>query len=121
MWQGLAIAHQKKSGEWQEWSPAVSPVLRTCLRQIQFLSPAASVPARAHIYSGSNAHRFLGEICAGLHSPLLGETEVFGQFRAFRDQHNWSPTWTELLDSIEADARKVRRIFMSGLGAQSYG
>lgn len=66
-------------------------------------------------------HRFLVEICSGLHSPLLGETEVFGQFRDFRNAQEWPAPWIPLLDAVEEDVKKIRRNHLLHLGAQSYG
>jgi glutamyl-tRNA reductase len=64
----------------------------------------------------------LVEICSGLHSPLFGETEIFGQFRAFRvAQGAWDSRWNELLDAVEEDVRKVRRTHLVDIGSQSYG
>lgn len=121
MWQELVIVHLDP----KENVPASAGfVWRTCLRQILFLAPGSSYqpnfPFRS-VYRGHGAHRFLVEICAGLHSPLLGETEVFGQFRAFRDAQTWADAWEPLLDAVEEDVRKIRRQHLTSLGAQSYG
>lgn len=119
MWQELSLVHSKPRD-----TICAGSVWRTCLRQIKFLPPGASygLPvAEGEFFSGIQAHRFLVEICAGLHSPLLGETEVFGQFRAFREAHTWHPAWLPLLDAVEEDVKKLRRQHLKSLGAQSYG
>ena len=121
MWHELNIVHLDP----KEILPSeLGPVWRTCLRQIVFLAPGAHYSGRApvrDVLRGHELHRFLVEICSGLHSPLLGETEVFGQFRAFRDQHRWHHAWEPLLDAVEEDVRKIRRRYLTNLGAQSYG
>ncbi|MGH9904348.1 MAG: hypothetical protein ACRD8U_02050, partial [Pyrinomonadaceae bacterium] len=54
----------------------------TCLRRIVFVPPdqvaAISVirGTSSDIYHGEDAYRFLLEAICGLHSPLVGETEV---------------------------------------------
>lgn len=120
MWHELSLIH----GKTETLFPASALVWRTCLRQVQFLNPGASYGqpiAGGELYKGTQAHRFLVEICAGLHSPLLGETEIFGQFKTFRDQSVWHSAWNSLLDAVEEDVKKIRRTFLTNLGSQSYG
>lgn len=121
MWQHLNIVHLDP----KEIVPSdLGPIWRTCLRQIVFLAPGAryqgTAPVR-EVRGGHDLHCMLVEICSGLHSPLLGETEVFGQFRAFREQHRWHEAWEPLLDAVEEDVKKIRRKYLTNLGAQSYG
>jgi glutamyl-tRNA reductase len=120
MWQNLSLVHGKP----ETLFPASALVWRTCLRQVQFLLPGSVYGqpiAGGEMYSGTQAHRFLVEVCAGLHSPLLGETEIFGQFKSFRDQSIWHSAWDSLLDAVEEDVKKIRRNFLTNLGSQSYG
>jgi glutamyl-tRNA reductase len=120
MWQELTLVHRPTvpgspplGGEGNLW--------RTCLRELLFLEPGTLTAPGEPSASGLAAHQLLVEICGGLHSPLFGETEVFGQFRAFRERQSWDPLWEALLDSVEEDVRKLRRTHLKGLGAQSYG
>ncbi len=122
MWQELVLVHRdSKAGE----SPleGKGQLWRTCLRELLFLDPG-SLPTHFEnlkLRSGLDAHRTLVEICSGLHSPLFGETEVFGQFRAFRENQQIDPRWNSLLDAVEEDVRKLRRRFLTDIGSQSYG
>ncbi len=119
MWQELSIIHGKPDSR-----PLEGLLWRTCLRQIQFLPPGAVSGApvsSGEYYRGIEVHRYLVEICAGLHSPLLGETEVFGQFRDFRAAQAWPDQWLPLLDAVEEDVKKIRRHHLLNLGSQSYG
>jgi glutamyl-tRNA reductase len=112
MWQALTIAHRKPGiglPQGTTW--------KTCLRELDFGARDDSAEA----YTGFDAHRFLVEVCSGLHSPLFGETEVFGQFRAFRAAHEWHPAWNEFFDAVEEDVRKLRRTHLVDIGSQSYG
>lgn len=96
---------------------------RTCLREIFFVEPGSAPQhfENAKLRSGFEAHRALVEICSGLHSPLFGETEVFGQFKAFREAYELGPLWDSLLDAVEEDVRKLRRQHLTDIGSQSYG
>jgi glutamyl-tRNA reductase len=119
MWQDLAVAH-RKSGTPAPELRGEGPRWKTCLRDLLF-APPGCLPSGGELRRGLDAHRFLVEICSGLHSPLFGETEVFGQFRAFRAAQDWHPAWSELLDAVEEDVRKVRRTHLVDIGSQSYG
>ncbi len=120
MWQELTMVHRPTT-------PGAPPLFgqgklwRTCLRELFFLDPGLKPEDSSQAISGLAIHQLLVEICSGLHSPLFGETEVFGQYRAFREQQNWDPLWESLLDAVDEDVRKLRRIHLKSLGAQSYG
>lgn len=119
MWQELSIIHSKPDSRSLE-----GLLWRTCLRQIQFLPPGSiggAAVSSGDFYRGIEVHRFLVEVCAGLHSPLLGETEVHGQFRDFKAAQEWPAPWIPLLDAVEEDVKKIRRNHLLHLGAQSYG
>ncbi len=78
------------------------------------------------VFTESEAYQFLLEVISGLHSPVLGETEVLGQFREFArmqaesnspDSRRFRP-WSMLL--LE-DCKAIRQEFLRGLGGDSYG
>jgi glutamyl-tRNA reductase len=122
MWQELVLVHRdSKAGE--KPLQGAGQLWRTCLRELLFLEPGTAPRdfENVQLRSGLDAHRALVEICSGLHSPLFGETEVFGQFKAFRDSHAVDPRWEPLLDAVEEDVRKLRRKFLTDIGSQSYG
>ena len=103
---------------------APRPVWRTCLREIEFADDDhAEAPAGATATSGADAYRLLLEIVCGLHSPLAGETQVQGQFKAFLDSlQNPADAWIKQLGRrVLTDARAVREMHLRGLGARSYG
>jgi glutamyl-tRNA reductase len=126
MWQELALIH-RACGKTTRPLQGPGHAWATCLRQILFLPPGEAGWSRTNTLSGDelfigfSAHRFLLEICSGLHSPLFGETEVFGQFRSFRESNEFHPAWRQLLDALEEDVKKVRRTHLKDLGSQSYG
>ncbi len=103
---------------------------QTCLRRIVFLHRSepltfADKPG-TEIYYSREAYQFLLEVICGLHSPLVGENAVMGQFRTFRNTADFSNTeWGDFLRKLTTevlvDARQVRHRHLQGLGSQSYG
>ena len=65
------------------------PTFGTCLRQITFI-PANEANQMSfpdgELFVGESATAFLISILCGLHSPILGETEVLGQFKTFLEK-----------------------------------
>jgi glutamyl-tRNA reductase len=106
------------------------PVWKTCLRQIAFL-PARQAEqlkvAGDEIYDHSDAFAFLLEVVCGLRSPVIGETEVFGQFKNFVATHAESPLLSNtlslrnFLQAVIQSAKSLRAEHLVGLGSQGYG
>ena len=105
---------------------------QTCLRRIVLLNQAESRPLLAtarsglEIYRGSDAYRFLLEVTCGLRSPLIGETEVLGQFREFCAKakfpaNSWGWFLRQLTSELIVDAKRVRHHNLESLGCRSYG
>jgi glutamyl-tRNA reductase len=105
---------------------------QTCLRRIVLLNQTESRPLLAEarsgleIHRGSDAYRFLLEVTCGLRSPLIGETEVLGQFREFCAKTKFPATsWGWFLRQITSDlivdAKRVRHRTLESLGCRSYG
>lgn len=97
-------------------------VWRTCVRQVTLVDRPAEVPAGAEAWHDSAAYAHLLEVICGLHSPIVGETEVLHQFKEFAEHlppthHGWREVCTRLL----ADARAVRARHLVSLGSRSYG
>ncbi|HUF23551.1 MAG TPA: hypothetical protein VMN81_05430 [Vicinamibacterales bacterium] len=96
---------------------------RTCLREVTFLDPGADPDAAGEPLAGADAYGFLLETICGLRSPMLGETQVQGQFRAFLA--SLAPADASWLGAIGrqlmADARLVRERHLRGLGSRCYG
>jgi glutamyl-tRNA reductase len=102
---------------------------QTCLRRIVFLHRSEleqRTSSRLEIYSGREAYQFLLEVICGLHSPLVGENAVMGQFRKFRTsavfpETTWGRFLRDLTTDLLVDARQVRHHHLQNLGSQSYG
>lgn len=105
----------------------------TCLRHIVIanLDEAAELAAQAQgpndqILRGEQAYSLLLEIICGLHSPLVGETEVYGQFKNAVSQFSlpatpWGTMLAKAFKALFEDAKKVRDQHLKDLGSQSYG
>ena len=105
--------------------PAFGPaavVWRTCVRQVVFVDDHDAIPHGLPAWHDEAAYAHLLEVVCGLHSPIVGETEVLHQFRVFADS---LPATLSLLRDVcarlLADARTVRARHLIGLGSRSYG
>ncbi len=124
MIQDLRIIHRRKPSQFCATEFSGIPVWSTCLRSLAFVPGDFSAPLEVsdEVYAGQEAYQFLLEIACGLHSPILGETEVFGQFKVFSQE--WlkaQPGRATLVQRILNDAKAIRSEHLSGLGNQSYG
>lgn len=119
--QDFILVHRKQNG-----NPLVLnvPTWTTCLRQIAFLKSWELEEAKNQIkdvdqiFEGHQALQFLIQVVCGLQSPLIGETEVHGQFKKFIVDH---PELKNLGEAILVAAKKVRSDHLIDLGSQSYG
>jgi glutamyl-tRNA reductase len=119
----LYIVHRRKPFHFPQEMDA--PVWSTCLRSLAFVRAdqiAELAQDGDEFYAREQAYQFLLEIVCGLHSPILGETEVFGQFKAFTTA--WlelQPQRAALIQRIFGDAKGIRAQHLENLGIQSYG
>jgi glutamyl-tRNA reductase len=126
MLSGLHVVHKLHpvSGD-SERIAGHGPVFKTCLRLIQInWVESHEEPLLTQGFEhmmGDKAYKFLLETVCGLHSPVVGETEVFGQFKIFRNAQDWSYPLNVVLDNLIADTKKIRGHFLTDLGGQSYG
>ena len=99
-------------------------VWRTCLRDIGFLDldDDADVPAHVDRLENEAAYTLLLEVICGLRSPLVGETQVMGQFKQFVNSlgDDAEPVRRVAQDLLR-DARQIRTDCLQGLGARAYG
>jgi glutamyl-tRNA reductase len=96
----------------------------TCLRGILITTSGFPVEfgdePPTETYRGEAAYAWLLEVLAGLHSPLLGETEVLGQFRE-QIIFPLGPSVPNFLKGIVEDVKKIRRDCLQNLGQKTYG
>ncbi len=98
---------------WMDWS--------TCVRQMRIGFRDWLTDDANEGVQGKQAYEFLLEVICGLHSPMLGETEVFGQFRERVLKNEGHPRIAKLGLSLISDAKKIRDGYLTNLGANSYG
>lgn len=103
-------------------------VWKTCLREIAILDSRQLRPEDLRpddeVYTREDGYRFLLEVICGLHSPLVGETEVFGQFKNFAVRAQEGPggqCTAPWIQRLIADAKRIRTNHLTGLGGRSYG
>lgn len=104
-------------------------VWKTCQRQIIFLDQTdlteIEINNSEQLFSGLDAEVFLAEILSGLKSPLIGETEVFGQFKLWWSQVSKDLIWKNQnrsrIENIFSLVKMIREKVFCGQGSQSYG
>lgn len=97
-------------------------VWRTCLREIAFVAEGSPLPASVEALQDEAAYAHLLTVICGLGSPIIGETEVMAQFKAFASalpaEH---ADLREVSERLLIDARRVRARHLTDLGSRSYG
>jgi len=103
-------------------------VWSTCQREIGFYWSEDWVDDYAEgddIYIGFSGLQFLTEVISGLHSELIGETEVQGQFKVFIESElSKIPQFSVIkpwLQKVLTLVKNVRAEFFCGTGVSSYG
>ena len=106
-------------------SPLPDAVIwRTCLRDIGFVDgdDESDLPAGVDRLDDAPAYALLLEVVCGLRSPLAGETQVMGQFKAFvKALGSDGDRVRRLAQRVLTDAREIRTDHLQGLGARAYG
>lgn len=130
----IILVHRKSNQEFTSLAADTSSlalVWKTCLRQIVIFQNDNSdfkqnmgLSDLDEIHENEDALKLLIEILCGLHSPVFGETEVFGQFKKYIEtlpaEHVFksSPNLTQF---IFKTVKEVRSQFLKQAGGMSYG
>ncbi|MBX2987963.1 MAG: hypothetical protein KF802_08695 [Bdellovibrionaceae bacterium] len=101
----------------------------TCLREILFVEDELSQDEfqsvkGIEVYQDEQAVMFLLEVLCGLHSPVLGETEVMGQFKNYLSQipeDHLLRREPGFLPFLQNTTKEARTKFLSATGSLSYG
>jgi glutamyl-tRNA reductase len=123
--QDYILVHRKRNGNPLELSV---PIWSTCLRQIAFVKRdefselQEKIEAADETFEADAAVEFLLQVICGLKSPVLGETEVQGQFKQFvsdniifqKDLRGWG-------EALLSQAKRIRSLHIQNMGAGSYG
>jgi glutamyl-tRNA reductase len=111
-----------------QWVPGQGPavsggiVWRTCLREIAFVANGSPLPDAVEALHGEAAYAHLLNVICGLGSPIIGETEVMAQFKAFASSlPDEQAALREVSERLLIDARVVRARHLTGMGSRSYG
>jgi glutamyl-tRNA reductase len=137
MFNDLVLIHRRGGQSGLLQSPVAKQIensffLPTCLRQVavfpedQFESVASALSESDELYRGRAAYQFFLEVICGLQSPLIGETEIFGQFKNAMSALSAAQTPMALklrrfLNALNEDAKRIRGLHLKDLGSQSYG
>ena len=122
----LKLFHLKQAGEIQKpLLPRGYWHFATCLRSI-VISEDFGLPdvlEDYEFYQGRQAYGFLLEVVCGLHSPMIGETEIFGQFKDFvcKNKNEFNSEMNHIVSHLLQEAKKIRNDFLQNLGCTSYG
>ncbi len=105
--------------------------LQTCLRKTIFFSEAqfeffkvedAKLASGFDLYTGFAAVEYMVKVLSGLESPVVGETEVLGQFKKqIIPQLEKKSDLKEVIQFILNLVKTIRTKHLIGLGSQSYG
>lgn len=133
----LILIHRPRNGNALEQSPEQrlqfeAAIWSTCLRQIGFVHSRDfsqfenSLLSTDEIYQGEAAFAFILEVVCGLKSPLMGETEVQGQFKQFVSEmpNKYPSLWgaySTFFQGVQSESKRVRTVHLKNLGSQSYG
>lgn len=126
MTQDFILLHRTGPERYRLREEASAFSFMTCLRHIVIADVdtiADLAPQGGTVLRAEDAYRFLLEVICGLHSPLVGETEVAGQFKNTVAAFG-APAGSTLAKTFKAlfeDAKKVRDAHLKDLGSQSYG
>ena len=118
---------EKKEEICKDWLRANNLVLwETCVRQV--IIGTEYVPHNLKnfkVVKSVKAYRFLLEVLCGLHSPMIGETEIMCQYKALINPDNDHLKYTTIefsfWNNLLKEAKQVRSRFLQNYGQQSYG
>jgi glutamyl-tRNA reductase len=115
-------------------APYDKVVFETCLRKIYFFQTdkvsldsdgVLGCDSSHRLYSGSAAIDFLLQLLCGLHSRILGETEIFGQFKEFIKRPEVVNSFLFInpgfVRFITGTVKEARETYIRHWGVKSYG
>jgi hypothetical protein len=84
---------------------------------------AARVPAveGLEIFEGADGYRFLLRVATGLESQIVGETDIFGQFKEAWRKCAGGVELGVLMQKLFEDTKDIRSRYLQNLGGASYG
>lgn len=125
----LIIVHHPYQGSVEKnWPVDTGVVWQTCRRRLLFFDEHSfenyQLTGQEEVYRDIEAEEFLIEVLCGLKSPLVGETEVFGQFKIWwqnLENLSFKQKYEARIQLIYSVVKRIREESLCGLGSQSYG
>lgn len=105
-------------------------IFKTCLRELIILDEMDFLSLKAKgldlksykVYKSYSGLNYIIKVLSGLESPVLGETEVLGQFKSqILEQLDLKPKFKEVVQFIMSMVKLVRSKHLIGLGSKTYG
>lgn len=132
--ESLRVIHlSKRRADFELLRTSVEPALTeafafdSCQRKLwilhdDFLDARQSLPEGVDSFSGEAAYLFLMRVTTGLESEVLGETDVFGQFKdAWRKSGGEKGELHFWMQRLFEDTKEVRTQHLQNIGGSSYG
>jgi glutamyl-tRNA reductase len=102
-----------------------SVIWETCLRKIIFSEKTQNANSNLEFYKDEQALIFILEILCGLQSKVIGETEIFGQFKKFLESVEGQQVLffrnQQLRQFLLKEVKDIREKHINKLGTNSYG
>jgi len=122
----FTVFHRRRCESGLSSNPPKGLIWKTCLRDIVFSLEYGSIDGPIgkdwRCFQSASAYRFILEVICGLHSPILGETEVMGQFKKFLNTLPQTEYHLpEIFSDLIRDAKVVRNEHLVSIGAATYG
>jgi len=99
---------------------AINGAANRAFNSANTLAEADLIPG-ATMHTAEGAYAKLLSILCGLESKILGETEVFGQFKIFAATLNANDRFRRIAQDLILDVRELRKTCLSNVGLRSYG
>ena len=137
MIENLTIFHVKKSSkvnplplsnnDWALFETCQRYIYISMIPQVDIVEVTDIVGFSSdQVSKGKSAYSILLNILCGLESKIIGETEVFGQFKIFInnkdiDAPSWFNQFRRIAQYLILDVKEIRNKFLSNMGLRSYG
>lgn len=99
-------------------------VMKTCQRTLIIGMDQNILNGNFQYLKGDSAYQFLLEVICGIHSELIGETEIVAQFKqalaAYLKMSGRNPAIVKLLEKLLQDGKYLRTEYMQGIGQKTY-
>lgn len=133
-WSKYSGAGVSESGSWTDFlteQPKNGFCFESCLRWVwvgtyrEFAVWPSRLTEYHEVLTGEEAYRFLLFVATGLKSQILGETDIFGQFKnawsKFIEPQALKGELSPWVQHIFEDTKEIRSAYVQHLGGSTYG